>query len=270
MKRTRTYGLMYHDVVHEDEASGRTGEGPDRYKLSWAAFVDHLDAIARVVPGPPLVLSGASGQSQAGWALTFDDGGSSAVVVGEELVRRGWRGHFFITTDLIGQRGFVDRDAIREVDRIGHIVGTHSVTHPRGMSLLPQTELLREWQESVDLLAEVLGKPVRAGSVPGGHYRANVARAAARSGLEVLFTSEPVRDAHVEDGCLVVGRYTVRRHTSAREAAAVAGGDTRPWISQWAAWNVRKPAKMLAGRQYDRIRSSLLGLRSDASRAADS
>jgi peptidoglycan/xylan/chitin deacetylase (PgdA/CDA1 family) len=270
MPRPCTYGLMYHDVVHGDEASGRTGEGPERYKLPWAAFVDHLDAIARVVPGPPLVLIGKTRQPQTGWALTFDDGGSSAVVVGEELARRGWGGHFFITTDLIGRRGFVDRNAIREVDRMGHVVGTHSVTHPRGMSLLPQTELLREWQESVDLLGDVLGKPVRTGSVPGGHYRANVARAAARAGLEVLFTSEPVRGARVEDGCLVVGRYSVRRHTSAREAAAVAAGDARPWISQWSAWSVRKPAKMLAGRQYDRIRSSLLGPRSDASRAADS
>src|SRR5256885_8018335 len=31
--------------------------------------------------------------------LTFDDGGRSAVHIGDELAARGWKGHFFIVTD---------------------------------------------------------------------------------------------------------------------------------------------------------------------------
>jgi peptidoglycan/xylan/chitin deacetylase (PgdA/CDA1 family) len=263
MQRPRIYGLMYHDVVGTGGESGRVGDGPDRYKLSWPAFVAHLDAIEVAVAAAPVVVDDAfAARPSSGWSLTFDDGGSSALAVAEELCRRAWRGHFFVTTDLMGQPGFVDADAVRELGRMGHAVGSHSVSHPASMSLLPQSELLREWAESIQVLGEALGKPVRIGSVPGGHYRRNIARAAASAGIRVLFTSEPVRRARNVGGCLVVGRYAVRRHTSSADAAAVAAGRTAPWLRQRAGWSLRKPAKLLAGRQYDRVRRSLLS-RSD-------
>ena len=39
--------------------------------------------------------------------LTFDDGGKSAVRIADLLEEQGWRGHFFITTAMIGEPGFV-------------------------------------------------------------------------------------------------------------------------------------------------------------------
>jgi peptidoglycan/xylan/chitin deacetylase (PgdA/CDA1 family) len=255
------YGLMYHDVADPDgQAGGRSGAGPDRYKVTSETFVEHLDRIEATVGVPPAVaddLVGGRGPSPA-WALTFDDGGAGALRIGEELRRRGWSGHFFITGSVIGTPEFVDEPAIRELDRMGHIVGSHSMTHPERMASLPASDLLREWSESVAVLAGIVGKHVRTASVPGGYYRRNVAVAAARAGITTLFTSEPVRSAHRVDGCLVVGRYSIRRDTSAEEAGKAAAGEATCWLPAYAAWNARKLAKRLAGKRYESFRRTLL------------
>jgi peptidoglycan/xylan/chitin deacetylase (PgdA/CDA1 family) len=264
----RAYGLMSHDVVDRDvQKSGRSGAGPDRYKVTRERFVEHLDRIGQKVGVPPGVaddLLARRGSSPL-WALTFDDGGDSALHVGEELLQRGWRGHFFITSGDIGSRGFVDASAIRELDRMGHIVGSHSMTHPERMASLPANDLLREWSESVAVLADLVGKDVRTASVPGGYYGKNVAVAAARAGVTTLFTSEPVRSAHRVDGCLVLGRYSILRDASAEDAARAAAGEATSWLPAYVAWNARKVAKQLAGKRYESVRRKLLARSSQQS-----
>lgn len=253
---------MYHDVVLGDRGqTGRAGAGPDRYKLAWDAFVEHLDRIGELARVPPTIL-GDGRAPEPSWSLTFDDGGASALAVGAELLRREWRGYFFVTTGFIGRSGFVDDDAIRALDAMGHAIGSHSVTHPGRMAALSPSALLHEWQASVETLSELLGREVRTGSVPGGYYGKRVALAAARAGIQTLFTSEPVRTAREVDGCLVVGRYSVRDDTSALDAARAAAGDAAPWLRQYVGWNVRKQAKALGSDHYDRVRGALLAARS--------
>jgi len=256
----RTSALMYHDVLRPDRGpSGFTGGGPSRYALGWDEFVSHLDLIA-TVPIAPTLVDRASDRDQA-CVLTFDDGGASAVDVGEELARRGWRGYFFVTAGLVGTPGFVDGKGVLELDRMGHVVGSHSVTHPDRMGALRYEEILREWRESCEALSDLVGAPIRAASVPGGFYRRRVAAAAARAGIATLFNSEPVRTARTVDGCLVVGRYGIRDDTTAREAAAAAAGEPATWRRQYVAWSIRKPVKVLGGERYDRARRALLASR---------
>ncbi len=252
---------MYHDVVKSDGgSSGLPGAGPESYKLSWESFVGHLDSVEQMVGVAPVAFEDEIAHGNA-LLLTFDDGGASALDVGNELLRRQWRGYFFVSTGLIGSAGFVDADAIRELARMGHVVGSHSATHPNWMATLTEDEILREWRDSVDVLSEIVGKRVRTGSVPGGHFRKRVAVAAARAGIATLFVSEPVQTVRRVDDCLVVGRYSIRRSTSGREAALAAAGNRRVWLRQYLAWNVRKPAKMLGEANYDSMRRMLLARR---------
>jgi hypothetical protein len=256
---------MYHDVLKDDgRATGRDGVGPGHYKVTWGTFIEHLDRIREAIgASPALVVDPPGGVS---WSLTFDDGGASALDVAEELSRREWRAHFFITTGLMGSSGFLDADAVRALDRMGHVIGSHSVTHPTRMAALPRPELVYEWQASVETLSALLGKPVRTASVPGGHYRARVAAAAAEAGIATLFTSEPVRTTRRVGSCLVLGRYAIREHTSAQTAAAAAAGDPATWLRQYVGWTLRKPVKALPGDPYDRVRRALLAARSTRAR----
>jgi peptidoglycan/xylan/chitin deacetylase (PgdA/CDA1 family) len=119
-------GLIYHDIASAQELDVHGFPGPlaARYKLSPEQFEAHLDAIAAT--GVTVAPFTAGGQA----AITFDDGGSSALHAAAALEARGWRGSFFITTGRIDTPGFLSTDQVRELAQRGHEVGSHSRTHP--------------------------------------------------------------------------------------------------------------------------------------------
>jgi len=237
---------MYHDVV-EDKRADVYAIGPQRFR-------EHLDAIGRA---PATVDALASGD----WLITFDDGGDSALPAGEELARRSWRGYFFISTDAIGTPGFLTWDGVREVAGMGHLIGSHSVTHPDRMADLSWEQLLDEWKRSAEVLADQLGGPVATASVPGGLYSDEVGRAAAAAGYSTLFTSLPTQKLGSVQGCRLIGRWAIRGNTTAEEAAAAAAGRPAPWARQRAAWNLRGIVKKVAGGRYESLRRTLIARR---------
>ena len=187
-----TVGLIYRDVAipSEQESVGFPGPLAGRYKLAPDDFEAHLDAIEAEGRRVGLVLPDAR---RPRVALTFDDGGSSAPGHRGMLERRGWRGHFFVTTGCIGKPGFVRADEVRELSARGHDVGSHAHTHPTYMGKLGRDEIRREWHLSRELLGEVLGEPPATAAIPGGFVSPIVVEEAARAGYRVLMTSEPIR-----------------------------------------------------------------------------
>ena len=255
---------MYHDVVDGDpDQSGFPGPGPARYKLSTAQFRAHLDAIGETLRDEPGVVDDllAGDSDSPTWLLTFDDGGASALAIGEELARRQWRGHFFITTGRTGEATFLDPSEIIELGRMGHVIGSHSASHPSRMSSLSEPAVGEEWRASAESLADLLGTEIRSASVPGGYYTRRVAQAAADAGIAALFTSEPVRTPQRVGECLVIGRLSIRAGTSAVDASRVAAGDSWPWREEWVGWNVRRSAKAVLGNRYERFRGAVLSHR---------
>jgi peptidoglycan/xylan/chitin deacetylase (PgdA/CDA1 family) len=251
--------LIYHDVVEPGcfRDSGFEGGDADRYKLDRDFFERHLDAIQTASAQVPAIIS-SNRPGEHDLLLTFDDGGSSASVIASSLERRGWRGHFFIPTDYIGRPGFLSPDAIRALDRRGHVIGSHSASHPACISRLPKERILEEWSRSATALAQILGHPIQAASVPAGFYSDEVARAAAQAGIRVLFNSEPVRSMHRVDNCWVVGRFSIHRGHSSRTAGALAAGALAPRVEQWAFWNAKKMLKNIGGEAWFRFRKRAL------------
>jgi peptidoglycan/xylan/chitin deacetylase (PgdA/CDA1 family) len=218
-------------------------------------FVRHLDAIARATAAVGTVRQ-FEGRPVL---LTFDDGGvSSHHPIADLLESRGWRGHFFITTDRIGTPGFLTEPQLRELHRRGHIVGSHSCSHPTRMAALTRAGLDREWRESLARLSAVLGGPVKVASVPGGYYSRAVAESAAAAGVEVLFTSEPTAQVAVLNGCRVLGRYAVRRGMTPEWSAGFAAGRPSQCWRQSALWKAKRVAKALGGGRYLQIRQAIL------------
>jgi peptidoglycan/xylan/chitin deacetylase (PgdA/CDA1 family) len=242
---------MYHDIL---------GEDGDLYAVTADQFGEHLDAIAAATGAPPSGVGGlASGAG--GWAITFDDGGVSALRAGEELARRSWQGHFFIVSDWVGRSGYLGWDGVRALAAMGHVIGSHSRSHPDRMADLSWEQLLEEWSCSAAVLAERLGAPVSSASVPGGLYSNAVGRAAAKAGYATLFNSLPTQRVGSIDGCTLIGRYAIRRDTPAAEAAAAAAGQALPWARQHITWRLRGAAKKVAGPRYEGMRRSLLARR---------
>jgi len=236
--------IMYHDVVENGDfaSSGFPGEGAHVYKLARPDFERHLDAI---------------GTREV--TLTFDDGGKSFLhPIADLLEARGRRGYFFITTGRIGTPGFLTAAEVCELHTRGHVVGSHSATHPTRMAALNRSELDREWRTSLEHLSTLLHQPVTVASVPGGYYSREVGRSAAAAGITNLFTSEPTAYVGRLDGCLILGRYVIKRGMAAHWSEGFAAGNPAFCLRQTALWKAKRIAKALGGSAYLKAREAIL------------
>jgi peptidoglycan/xylan/chitin deacetylase (PgdA/CDA1 family) len=262
----KVVAFVYHDVVASGEmdSSGFPGRAPARYKLSREQFQEHLEAIA-VAGRSPSLLDDQPPEARPGppVVLTFDDGGASAVEVGERLAQLGWPAYFFIVSNCIGRPAFLDVDGIRALRAAGHAIGSHSLSHPVRISDCDWDRQLDEWRGSAHRLSEILEEPVTVASVPGGFYSEQVARAAAAAGIETLFTSEPKMHSWTVDGCLVLGRYSITRTTSAATARRLAEASLVPRVRQATSWSLKKYAKRLPGDPYGKLRRAILERQGD-------
>ena len=268
----RAVSIMYHDVLGEGEpfdASGFPGADADLYKVTREDFEAHLCALAgALADGVTDVLHIEDLQRGAEPVLlTFDDGGRGALLAADLLEERGWRGHFLVATDFIGHSTFLKRGEIRWLHERGHVIGSHSASHPLRMASLPMLKVREEWKRSVGELSSIIGERVRVASIPGGQYSRRVAEEAAGAGIEYLFTSEPVTRTWSVNGCMVLGRYTVQRRTAAQTVARIAQGEQLPRLSQYALWNLKKGLKRFGGDAYLRIRQKILGRRARSVRS---
>jgi peptidoglycan/xylan/chitin deacetylase (PgdA/CDA1 family) len=294
---TRAISLLFHDVYVEEAAeSGFVSEAADRYKLRLAEFEAQLERIAAARSDAPLLVgrgeSGARGdgstqrslrsqerreepsslrarptQRPAGmpWLITFDDGGVSYhTLIADRLEARGWRGHCFVTTDCIARRGFLDAAQIRDLDARGHVIGSHSASHPTRFSACSLTEMVDEWRQSRHTLEDLLGHAVQVASVPGGYFSPVVGRAAREAGITTLFTSEPVTSIAIDADFTLIGRFTIRRSDATE--TAMRWVLPAPWarFAAWTSWNAKGLIKPLLGPAYMRLADWLLAARRPA------
>ena len=256
--------LLYHDVVADRQwaASGFPGGDADIYKLDADEFSAHVERLQASGLRASLLNAPASGAGRS-FTITFDDGGVSALTaIAPTIERAGWRGYFFMTTGWLGAPGFLDRAQLRELRARGHVIGSHSETHPLRMSSCSPRQLLDEWTSSVERLADVLGERPATASIPGGAYSHGVAEAAGRAGVKLLFTSEPTARSWEVGDVTCLGRFTVWRGLSADRAVALARGHGIETVRQRVAWDSKKVAKAVLGPAYQRLREQLLSSRS--------
>jgi len=250
----RAIGLCLHDVLDVEQVSPG-----DVYALRLPGFKSHLRAIAEQKPTIRTIHTRCDWGTEVPVFITFDDGTAGAYAFGGALLEpHSWRGHFFVTTDWIGRAGYMDRNQIRDLHNRGHIIGSHSCSHPERMSRLTTSELIREWKDSCAILGDIVGLPVKVASVAGGYYSRKVAEAAASVGIQVLFTSEPISTTELVDGCLVLGRYTVQSFTPPAVTGAIAAGRRWPRWKQRALWDAKRILKAVGGESYVTLRRELL------------
>lgn len=261
----RAVALLFHDVFEHDPAeSGFASNAADRYKLAVSDFDGQLAGVEAVRSDVPMLSPGIlrrmkSEHGLAPFLITVDDGGVAyARHIADRLERRDWRGHCFVTTNFIGHRGFLTADQIRDLDARGHVIGSHSASHPPRFRVLPFDQMVAEWSRSRRTLEDIVGHAVEVASVPGGYFSPKVAQAASEAGIRVLFTSEPVTRVDRRGDCIIVGRFTIRRgdppDTARRFVSAAPWTRTRAW----AGWNAKGLVKPLLGPSYVRVANWLL------------
>ena len=213
--------LAFHEVTDEPTTTGFQRPGAVPFTLSRASFEQHLEQIAQSPLDPALVSTVDLSAPGRHVLLTFDDGGRSALHAADALSERGWRGHFFVVTGLIGNRTFLGKDDIRRLHGAGHMIGSHSETHPDIFRELPVWRMQEEWQESASRLADLLGVPCRSASVPGGEISEAVLESAAVAGFDFLFTVEPELNPRRVRDCWILGRCLVKARTTPAQVNAL-------------------------------------------------
>lgn len=252
--------LMYHDVVRPgaDDESGFAGPSAASYKLHWADYQAQIARLAASGLRCPRV-DDASACLPGHCLLTFDDGGASSLAAARVLDAHGMTGHFLVTSARIGTPGFASEADLRALAGAGHVVGSHSHTHPADISRLPPAALAAEWRDSIARLSEVLGAAVDVASIPGGFLSPAVASSAIASGIRYLFTSEPTTATVRQGQALLIGRYALQRGMDPDQVAAFASGSGTARQRQWLLWNIKKPAKRWAAPAYRWLRRHSFG-----------
>lgn len=266
--------LLFHDVVSEGSwsESGFVSADADLYKLSRDQFRRHLESLRRNLGGEFTtaisILEGIIPQKPC--LLTFDDGGVSAMQIADMLEEFGWRGHFLVTGGRISTPGFLTPAQIRELHHRGHVIGGHSYSHPLLMAHCSYEQLCEEWDRSSAVLSDILSLPIKVASVPGGHYSRAIAAAAAAAGIKLLFNSEPTTKTHKVDGCLVLGRFCVKRSHNTQWSGQIVSGSVALRLKEAALWNSKKVVKNLLGEVWLEGRKKILEYRAarDRRRAA--
>ena len=134
MKKTLNVSIstfLYHEVTDCPSESGFQQKTAIPYKHTLKEFKRDLNIINESHIGVSSINNIKLNAENDHLLLTFDDGGKSSMVIANMIEEYGWRGHFFITTSMIGCKGFLSISDIRLLSQRGHFIGSHSHTHPR-------------------------------------------------------------------------------------------------------------------------------------------
>jgi peptidoglycan/xylan/chitin deacetylase (PgdA/CDA1 family) len=198
--KTERITLMYHDVLNDTcQKSGFQKVGALQYTISSTTLDSHLKL--------------AEGKENI--QFSFDDGGCSFYsVIADMLEFYGRRGIFYITTSCIDKENFLTQEHIKELDQRGHIIASHSHSHPIKISALTKEQCLEEWVASKSILEQIVGHEVLVASVPGGAVSDMVLDCMIEAGYKTIYTSEPTTKVINRNGASIIGRYGIKKTTS--------------------------------------------------------
>lgn len=122
--------------------------------------------------------------------ITFDDGNSSDVEIAlPRLLERGLTAEFFVLAGMLGQRGKLDADGVRELLAAGMSVGSHGWAH-RDWRRIDETQAAQEFAEAHRVLAELTGRPVTSVAIPFGSYDRHVLARIRQARISRAYTSD--------------------------------------------------------------------------------
>lgn len=236
--------LMYHDVYisHGKES----GLASDLYKLDAKQFESQLKTLCELK------------RQNIDVELTFDDGGSSFYSpIAELLDKYGFKGVFFIATTYINTPSFVTESQLLEMEQRGHVIGSHSHSHPENLASLSKEEINSEWLDSVNCLASILGHEVEIASIPNGYISNDVIEGAKKAGIRDLYTSEPSTSIKTVSGITTHGRFVVLNNTTIGELRNICTNDLYR-KKMLLKSKVLSIPKLILGSKYETVKNLLI------------
>ncbi len=195
--------LMYHSISRPEVDQDPLCTSPERFEAQMLYLKRHD---LRGVSMRELYLALNAGEATGLVGVTFDDAYEdfldAAVPTLEKL---GFSATVFVVAGMLGNENtwehgggprphlkLLGADGVREVSKRGMEIGSHTVTHPRLAGLDSET-LIREVEDSRQMLGEVVNAPIEGFSYPYGAVDGPAVRAARKAGyVYAVATKEQV------------------------------------------------------------------------------
>lgn len=234
--------LMYHDIVTtNDKSSGFQNTNAFSYKVEETAFEEQVKALQ----GREVV-------------FTFDDGGVSFITKAAPILEKyGFKGVFFVCTKYIGTPGFLSAEQLKELTERGHIVGSHSHTHPEIFTKLSSEEIKQEWQMSSQVLKGILGEGEYTASIPNGYTSKEILDAAIQFEFKTIYTSQPTTKTKTYKDCTLIGRYVVLDGMTTEEVLRIVTSKSYH-LKMTLKWHLLNWVKMVLGSSYESFKAKIL------------
>ena len=183
---------------------------PQSEKPVWVDADDFEEALDRIVGHPDV-------------RVTFDDGNHSDVDVAlPALLARGLTATFFVVVQRIGEAGYLGREDLRELIRVGMQIGSHGMAHCDWRTL-DATALNNEVTLSRRELQALVGVSVSQAACPFGSYDRRVVGHLRRAGYQRVFTSD---GGWAKRGAWLQARNTLRNAHAATTTESLLRGPT--------------------------------------------
>ena len=206
--------LVYHQIVQDDFSVELFPPGDRPYFSRLSEFYSHIDYLSEnnftTLTIDEIGLINNKDQSSKSVAITFDDGQISDYnVVFPSLLDRNMKATFYIITDVVGEKDYVNWSQLKEMQEYGMEIGSHSCSHRRLLDL-KKKEILMELQRSKQVLEDSLGCYIRSFSIPFGFGNKHIIELALEAGYQTICTSD-VKFALFNTNKSIYGRIGIRR-----------------------------------------------------------
>ena len=123
---------------------------------------------------------------------SWDDGGILDEKIAMLLSRYNLPGTFYVVVDMVGMQGYMDWEMIKQLDREGFSIGSHTMSHPSDLKTLYDEDLHYQIQNSKDMIESVLGHPISSFCYPRGRVDDRVREQVIKAGYaEARITGKP-------------------------------------------------------------------------------
>lgn len=216
--------LMYHGIGAEDDKPVPSAER--KYLVSDQRLSSQLRLVRQqglfVRPLGELCNPSNPMHHASGVSITFDDGHLSDYTAAYPVLAKSQApATFFLSTAVVGRRGYLNWSQIAEMQRAGMSFQSHGHEHVY-LTRLPSSLLDVQLRMSKRILEDRLGEPVNFLAVPFGDVNRRVMQAAFAAGYKSVCTSWswPARV-----GATCVNRVPVYSTTTDREFAKLLHGN---------------------------------------------
>lgn len=242
---------MYHCVYRNNPTeSGFQNVSAFQYKISAKTFEEQVVMVRKYCDTNEI--------SNDCIEFTFDDGGVSFYeVIAPILEKYNFNGIFFISTKYVGTESFLTKAQIYDLYKRGHIIGSHSHSHPQSLSALNNDEIKYEWKHSSEILSKIIDAPIFKASIPNGYESTVVNKFALESGYKELYTSKPSDKITQFKEMNIIGRYVVHDTTSNKELLAILSSKIRR-NKMYYRWLLLSMIKKVLGNKYNNLKSIII------------